>query len=39
LLGLVVAALFFSLIGIFPPPPHPQHIQHVLPNDRFQKPG
>ena len=35
LLGLVVVAVGVAMLGAFPPEPHPQHIQKVLPNDRF----
>ncbi len=38
LLGLVAAAICLVMLGAFPPEPHPQQIQKVLPNDRFQKP-
>jgi hypothetical protein len=31
LLGVVVLAL-----GVWPPTPHSQHVQHVVPNDRFK---
>jgi hypothetical protein len=36
LMGLVVAAVGLAMLGAFPPQPHPQQIQKVLPNDRFQ---
>ena len=36
LVGLVVAAIGLVMLGAFPPQPHPQQIQKVLPNDRFQ---
>ena len=36
LLGLVVIAGGLVMLGTFPPQPHPQRIQKVLPNDRFQ---
>jgi hypothetical protein len=36
LVGLVVAAVLMVMLGAFPPEPHPQQIQKVLPNDRFQ---
>lgn len=37
LLGLVAAAVFLAYLGAFPPEPHPQQIQKVLPNDRFKR--
>ena len=36
LLGLVVVAVGLMMLGAFPPEPHPQQIQKVLPNERFQ---
>jgi hypothetical protein len=36
LLGLVVASVGLVMLGAFPPEPHLQQIQKVLPNDRFQ---
>jgi hypothetical protein len=36
LLGLVIGAVALAVLGAFPPEPHPQTIQKVLPNDRFQ---
>jgi hypothetical protein len=39
LLGLVVLGVGFLVLGAFPPEPHPQQIQKVLPNDRFQPSG
>ncbi len=36
LLGLVALGVGFLVLGAFPPEPHPQQIQKVLPNDRFQ---
>lgn len=36
LLGLVVMAIGLVMLGAFPPEPHPQQIQKLLPNDRFQ---
>jgi hypothetical protein len=35
LLGLMVMAVGLVMLGAFPPEPHPQQIQKVLPNDRF----
>ena len=37
LLGLVAVAVGVVLLGAFPPEPHPQQIQKVLPNERFQR--
>jgi len=34
--GLIVLALAFAYLGAFPPSPHMQTIEKVLPNDRFQ---
>jgi hypothetical protein len=34
--GLIVLALAFAFLGAFPPSPHVQTIEKVLPNDRFQ---
>ncbi|HTW28568.1 MAG TPA: hypothetical protein VME92_15690 [Acetobacteraceae bacterium] len=34
--GLVVVGIALLVVGAFPPHPHPQDVQHVLPNDRFQ---
>ena len=40
LVGLVVFAAGLLVLGAFPPSPHPQQIQKVLPNDRFApRPG
>jgi hypothetical protein len=39
LLGLVALGVGFLVLGAFPPDPHPQQIQKVLPNDRFQPKG
>jgi hypothetical protein len=36
LLGLVIGAIGLAVLGAFPPTPHTQQIQKVLPNDRFQ---
>jgi len=36
LLGLVLAAMGLVVLGAFPPQPHTQQIQKLLPNDRFQ---
>jgi hypothetical protein len=36
LLGLVIGAAGILVLGAFPPEPHVQQIQKVLPNDRFQ---
>ncbi len=35
-LGLMAMAVAVVMFGAFPPEPHPQMIQKVLPNDRFQ---
>ena len=35
LLGFVVVAVGMVMLGTFPPNPHVQTIQKVLPNDRF----
>jgi hypothetical protein len=37
LLGLVTVAVVVAMLGAFPPEPHPQQIQKVLPNERFQR--
>lgn len=34
--GLVVIAVGVLVLGAFPPSPHQQPVQRVLPNDRFQ---
>ena len=34
--GLIVLAVVFAYLGAFPPSPHVQTIDRVLPNDRFQ---
>jgi hypothetical protein len=36
LIGLVVLAVGFLVLGAFPPEPRTQPVQRVLPNDRFQ---
>jgi hypothetical protein len=36
LLGLVIGAVGLAVLGAFPPQPHTQPVQKVLPNDRFQ---
>ncbi len=36
LLGLVLLGIGFLALGAFPPQPHPESIQKVLPNDRFR---
>ena len=35
LLGLVAIAVAMVMLGAFPPDPHVQPVQKVLPNDRF----
>lgn len=35
LLGFVAIAVGMVMLGAFPPDPHVQSIQKVLPNDRF----
>ena len=35
LLGFVVIAVGMVMLGAFPPAPHVQSIEKVLPNDRF----
>jgi hypothetical protein len=35
LFGVVVLGLGVLALGAFPPKPHPQPVQHVIPNDRF----
>jgi hypothetical protein len=37
LCGAVIAAVALLALGVFPPTPHPQPVQHVVPNDRFQQ--
>jgi hypothetical protein len=36
LLGLAVAGIGLLALGAFPPEPHTQPVQKVLPNDHFQ---
>ena len=36
LLGLLFAGII--ILGAFPPHPHRQPVEHVLPNDRFKSP-
>lgn len=33
----VIAAAALLALGAFPPGPHPQPVQHVVPNTRFQQ--
>lgn len=33
--GLLIVAVLVLALGEFPPHPHPQTVQTVLPNDRF----
>jgi hypothetical protein len=35
--GLIAAAIALLAVGAFPPKPHPQPVQTVLPNDSFQQ--
>ena len=35
LLGLVAIVIGVAMLGAFPPEPHVQPVQKVLPNDRF----
>jgi hypothetical protein len=39
LLGVVIMAVALLALGAFPPNPHTQQIERVLPNDRFQRTG
>jgi hypothetical protein len=39
LLGLVLLGAGFLALGAFPPPPHIQSIEKVLPNSQFQSRG
>lgn len=34
--GLVLLAAGLLMLGAFPPNPHPQTVEKVLPNDKFQ---
>jgi len=34
--GLIVVLVGMFVLAEFPPPPHPQQVEKVLPNDRFQ---
>ena len=36
LAGLVALAGGVLMLGIFPPSPHPQAVEKVVPNDKFQ---
>jgi len=36
LIGLVAAGIGLLALGAFPPDPHAQPVQKVLPNDHFQ---
>jgi hypothetical protein len=38
-LGVVIVAIGVVMLGAFPPSPHVQPVQKVLPNDRFGQPG
>ena len=38
-IGALVLAVGLLALGAFPPQPHPQQIQKVLPNDRFASPA
>lgn len=38
LILIVAAAAGFLILGAFPPHPHPQAVEHTLPNDRFRAP-
>jgi hypothetical protein len=37
LLGLVILGAGILILGAFPPEPHTQPVQKILPNDRFQQ--
>ncbi len=37
LIFIVVLGAGVVLLGAFPPAPHPQQVQHVVPLDRFQQ--
>jgi hypothetical protein len=39
LLGLVIVAAGIVVLGAFPPAPHIQPVQKILPNDRFGQPN
>lgn len=39
LLGLVIVAIGVVVLGAFPPGPHVQPVQKLLPNDRFGQPS
>jgi hypothetical protein len=39
LVGLALLAVLMLVLGAFPPEPHQQEIQRVLPNDRFEHKG
>jgi hypothetical protein len=34
--GLLLLGVGVLMLGAFPPQPHPQPVQKVLPNDKFQ---
>jgi len=36
ILGLIVIAAGLAYLGAFPPAPHVEQVQKVLPNDRFK---
>lgn len=38
-LGVLAIGIGFLVLGAYPPEPHQQDIQKVLPNDRFQPKG
>ncbi|HEX4260717.1 MAG TPA: hypothetical protein VHY76_06420 [Acetobacteraceae bacterium] len=37
-LGVIAVLIALTVIGAFPPKPHPAQVEHVLPNSGFRSP-